>query len=1195
MVAPSFWTGNSARSLSAKTVSRRPLEFDRLEERVVLSVSAVGNPYEIASPPRGVQGDPVVVHADDGSFLAIWQTLPWTGSTELVAQRFTADDQAYGPTISIVEGLVEGFTADMDAAGNFAVVTWGVATPGTLWRFDASGNELGSPTTFLSSGAMDLDMNGEGDIVVSWGDGFSAHATYFAAGAVSGTDIILDATAQAGKAAIDDDGDFLVTWTHASTSWNNTYFKLFDDSGSAVTEARQFPVVYPGYVVHHDVAMDSAGNFAVTWNETGSAQLYVRRYNALGFGITPATPLDDFFWGGLDNPEITVSDIGDVAIEWHDHGGYHVLWKWDVDQSFQPEFLSPQLFANPASISINAAGDLLLASLDYARPGGATLQGIRLAAGSNQFSDPFRLDAPQILQDYGVFAPPSVAITNAGEVLTTFVGQPAYEFSSGPTPYVQRFNADGIALGYPTAVATDFSLPSFFNRIATDAEGNYIVLWHVGYSFDSTELWAQLFDASGTARGERFLIATNTQFSAVDIADDGSFVIAYGNGAGEIAVQFFTATGLPTPQAFSIPTVHGVLAIELARNADGDIAIGWIDSLNWMNDLYGQVWDAQTGELGERFQLNEVGFYVNPTQPAFGLGLNDAGEAIFAWEAGGQVFLRRVSANGQPLGQPQNIQEGPLTGQALPVLAMTAAGDFLLAWLDTWTNTIRVRHYDAAGYPKGPSVPVATVLQPFPTGLALAINEAGEAVLSWTTMDPQNPEQMVFVQRLQTSEDSPGIVIDPITSIAEGESLSLSASTAIIADFYAWDLNGDGIFEDAFGLTPTLEWHQLVNLGLDGRDNAYSVRVAAMNGTTVLEYSPAAELTIDNVAPVAYATTPYFGNRPNGGAGQAVRGQEAEIVLYADDPSFADWNAGFTFLIDWNGDGIFDETVLGVNAVSAHHVYEEVGIYTIGIVAVDQDGGVSELFQTQFKVTDWDLQRDLLEPSKTNLVWGGTPGGDAFAFLGNYVITQMLNYQFYLVQGVTFVGSITGKLIVYGQGGDDLLFADIYSRPLEFHGGAGNDILIGGTNGDTLFGGDGDDILFGGTLASDGNDYLYGDAGDDILVGHLGADWLRGGIGQDLLVAGSLNFGAALPTAIYAIQAEWLSGRPIETRVAYIRGVSPGPGNNAGYYLQPQSTVLDDNAIDTLLGEGDADWLLLGIFEDTEFEPDPLDLVTIIF
>lgn len=103
---------------------------------------------------------------------------------------------------------------------------------------------------------------------------------------------------------------------------------------------------------------------------------------------------------------------------------------------------------------------------------------------------------------------------------------------------------------------------------------------------------------------------------------------------------------------------------------------------------------------------------------------------------------------------------------------------------------------------------------------------------------------------------------------------------------------------------------------------------------------------------------------------------------------------------------------------------------------------------------------------------------------------------------------------IYGLGGDDVIFGDIYNDGSDnvegdvLYGGAGNDTIYGdggddnpnwqtSTDGgsDSINGGADDDSIFGQA----GNDQLYGDAGNDLLVGGIGSDYLYGGEGDDII------------------------------------------------------------------------------------------------
>lgn len=356
--------------------------------------------------------------------------------------------------------------------------------------------------------------------------------------------------------------------------------------------------------------------------------------------------------------------------------------------------------------------------------------------------------------------------------------------------------------------------------------------------------------------------------------------------------------------------------------------------------------------------------------------------------------------------------------------------------------------------------------------------------------------------------------------------------------------------------------------------------------------SPAGNLHLITITSGQSFTSIDFGSRyPSppavvsiGGPASAVRGEPVTFTLLAQNNAP---NAGdvFTFNLDWNGDGTTDQTVVGTSGSQVTRIWTDTASVTIRMTARNADGYTSSVATRFLNVFSYELRG-------SDLYWGGTNGIDAYYFLPGMVLTQVLNNQFFSTLQPTFIAPYGGKLVVYGQGGSDLLFCDVVSYAVELYGGDGDDVLVGGRGSDWIDGGLGNDILFGGTLTTDGNDTLLGGAGDDILVGHLGADRLVGGAGKDLLLASAMQFGPDLASAVFSIQAEWLSSRPLHQRVANLRGTGSGPRFNGNFFLVPASTAVNDAAIDTVFGDADGDWLLVDVGVDLAPDASVEDVVT---
>jgi len=242
------------------------------------------------------------------------------------------------------------------------------------------------------------------------------------------------------------------------------------------------------------------------------------------------------------------------------------------------------------------------------------------------------------------------------------------------------------------------------------------------------------------------------------------------------------------------------------------------------------------------------------------------------------------------------------------------------------------------------------------------------------------------------------------------------------------------------------------------------------------------------------------------------------------------------------GDGTGDQP-LAPNAdktFAFDHVYIASGTYTVRVRVTDDDGG-SRQVSRNITVTAVDAtQPDPEDPTKTMLVVGGTTGSDLIQLTSTLTgIAVTIN----LVPQAVF--SPTGRLIVFGQGGDDTVEVDaLIGQAAEVYGGAGNDRITGGGGNNLLLGGDGNDTLSGG-------------AGRDVLIGGAGADTIGGGLGgDDILIGGTTAFDAN-SSALRAVVREWAGTAAYAQRVS---NIATGAFHNGTVRLS-SATVFNDSAI----------------------------------
>jgi hypothetical protein len=390
-------------------------------------------------------------------------------------------------------------------------------------------------------------------------------------------------------------------------------------------------------------------------------------------------------------------------------------------------------------------------------------------------------------------------------------------------------------------------------------------------------------------------------------------------------------------------------------------------------------------------------------------------------------------------------------------------------------------------------------------------------------------------------------VIGPIAlaAVAEGGQLviSVTASDPDAGQTLSFSLGDDAPVGMTINpATGTIAWQAPDSEGTDMY--LFTVRVTD-NGAVPLSAETLAHVNVANVAPTAALA----------GMATAFIGQPVSFVLSATDPSAADEAAGFSFDIDWNGDGTVDETVAGPSGIEVSHAFPTAGSHTVTVNATDKDGDASAAAAAAIDVQVAGLAPDPWDPSRQSLVVYGTAGDDAILFSPTGVRGQIrvrMNNQ------TIGVFQPTGRIRVFaGDGNDSVMIDRRLTIAAELRGGNGNDVLVGANGADVI-------------LGNAGNDHIRGGGGRDLLIGGIGTDYLRGDVGDDLLIAGS-SIHDNHDEALRGIMAEWTSARPYVARVGNLIGTGTGPRSNGNYFLRATSTVRDDAAVDTLVGAGGLD------------------------
>ena len=336
----------------------------------------------------------------------------------------------------------------------------------------------------------------------------------------------------------------------------------------------------------------------------------------------------------------------------------------------------------------------------------------------------------------------------------------------------------------------------------------------------------------------------------------------------------------------------------------------------------------------------------------------------------------------------------------------------------------------------------------------------------------------------------------------EGQSLTLNGSGIDLdGDIltFAWDINGDGSFNDAFGASVTLPWSQLAAIGIDGQPNPYTVTLQVSDGVSMATASTL--LSVQNLAPDVI----LFASRT-----QSVTMQEIQFDAAATDPSLVD-----SLTYTWNfGDG----STAASNLPTVNHTFSSVGSYQVSVVVTDDDG--ASIQRSTF------IQTGNLLLENGTLWLGGTDGDDT------WMIAPTINANEYnLRRGSQNLGNFSpsASIVPFGGPGQDSLILsgnnllntfDIYPSSIRFRTIDFVTTSVESRRVNAL--GDGDFVNFYG-----GQTTLSGGSGTDTVVAATASEhlWNVNGVGS-----------GDLDGELFFTSIEKLTGGPMNDRFDFAPG-----------------------------------------------------------
>lgn len=705
--------------------------------------------------------------------------------------------------------------------------------------------------------------------------------------------------------AIDAAGESVAVWSSLTQDGSGSGIYAQRYSAQGVAQGNEFHVntFTTGAQDAPAVAMDAVGNFTVTWNSAGQdgsgTGIYAQRFNSHGVALGSEFKVNTYTTGKQASPSIAMDAAGAFVISWdssaQDGSGFGVYAKrFSTAGVVQGSEFRVNTWTTAdqrsSSVAMDGAGNFVVGWVSAFQDGsGYGVYGQRFnSAGVAQGAE-FRANTFTTGNQSAV----AIAMDATGDFVMTW--HSGTQDSGGYGVYAQRYKSAGVAVGSEFKVNTFTTGTQDGPAVSMDAAGDFVVTWD-SQNQDGSQygVYAQQYLANGQSDGPEFRVNTFTighqSGSAVAMNAGGDFIAAWqsvsedGNSDGVFAQRYVATVGpIVTAVLDGTRVIHdgerlisGATPLVVDFSSDLNAVVGGANSVvnpaNWRLSRYGvdvsnqiqQItfgYDPVTNRYAATMAFNqpltEGGYQLTARQTIMDLAgrpldgeankipggdfhrsfavaqtfvpgpvarvntsvVNDQkfsaiatdaqGDSVVAWSSIGQdgssygVYAQRYNASGAPLGAEFAVNTWTTSIQNHPAVAMDDAGDFVICWTSNLQDgdgySIYAQRYNSAGMAQGTEFHVNSYTTNDQQNARVAMDALGNFVVTWQSTDTQD-SYGIYAQRY----DANGIKLGSefrVNSYKTGDQEAPSIAIDSAGDFViTWESFGqDGDRSGIFG------------------------------------------------------------------------------------------------------------------------------------------------------------------------------------------------------------------------------------------------------------------------------------------------------------------------------------------------------------------------------------------------------------
>lgn len=369
-------------------------------------------------------------------------------------------------------------------------------------------------------------------------------------------------------------------------------------------------------------------------------------------------------------------------------------------------------------------------------------------------------------------------------VRKTLLAAAAAGLVSGPAPATEPL----VPLAPAIRVSSPLDSRSNTNPVvASDPDGDFVVVWQFLYIAGDNDVYAQRFFADGRPNGTTIVPFATTQNEvtpvvAMDAA--GNFVVA-AERAGDIVGKLYSAAGAELKSFVVNPTTTGSqVAPAVAMHSSGVFAVAWHDSTEGISHFRPYSADGTPGSVASAGLLATqpaIAWQADGNQLVF-LGVRTDNTGIiaslctspacngsrgiqlttdlnisrpsavadasggfeFAWLQGGTAIHARYLSPTFALGPDLTL----LSSGTIPRVVLNPDQSFAIAW-----QPVNLQRFDNSGLPLSSPTDLRSSRIPGLHGdPSIAIDADGDLLIAWSQSEPP-ASPVVWVRRVRGPED----------------------------------------------------------------------------------------------------------------------------------------------------------------------------------------------------------------------------------------------------------------------------------------------------------------------------------------------------------------------------------------------------------------------------------------------------------